>query len=79
MAQKIQSIKAEPSLNWPAKPATRFLFRLDRNALIKAKPVLIELQAGLLFLLPKANEQTKLNTEVDHFIPFARYANDLGT
>ena len=73
--QKIQSIKHNQSLIGPQSQLHDFLFGLDRNALGKAKPILEELQHGLCFYCQKPLNG---NTEVDHFIPFARYANDLG-
>lgn len=73
--QKIQSIKHNQSLIGPQSQLHDFLFGLDRNALGKAKPILEELQHGLCFYCQKLLNG---NTEVDHFIPFARYANDLG-
>lgn len=73
--QKIQSIKHNQALIGPQSQLQEFLFGADRNALTKAKPVLVELQANRCFYCrkPMNNE-----VEVDHFIPFARYANDLG-
>lgn len=73
--QKIQSIKHNQELIGPQSQLHDFLFGLDRNGLGKAKPILEELQSGLCFYCQKP---LKENTEVDHFIPFARYSNDLG-
>ncbi|WP_278381581.1 HNH endonuclease [Pseudoalteromonas distincta] len=73
--QKIQSIKHNQALIGPQSQLHDFLFGFDRNALSKAKPVLIELQHGNCFYCEKPLNS---KTEVDHFIPFARYANDLG-
>jgi 5-methylcytosine-specific restriction endonuclease McrA len=73
--QKIQSIKHNQALIGPQSQLHDFLFGFDRNALSKAKPVLIELQHGNCFYCQKPLNN---KTEVDHFIPFARYANDLG-
>ncbi|MGO2075876.1 MAG: HNH endonuclease [Pseudoalteromonas sp.] len=73
--QKIQSIKHNQALIGPQSQLHDFLFGFDRNALSKAKPVLIELQHGNCFYCQKPLND---KTEVDHFIPFARYANDLG-
>lgn len=73
--QKIQSIKHNQALIGPQSQLHDFLFGFDRNALSKAKPVLIELQHGNCFYCQKPLNN---KTEVDHFIPFTRYANDLG-
>ncbi|WP_283708853.1 HNH endonuclease [Pseudoalteromonas prydzensis] len=73
--QKIQSIKHNQALIGPQSQLHDFLFGFDRNALSKAKPVLIELQHGNCFYCQKPLNN---KTEIDHFIPFARYANDLG-
>ena len=73
--QKIQSIKYNQAIIGPQSQLHDFLFGFDRNALNKAKPILIELQRGHCFYCQKALNS---KTEVDHFIPFTRYANDLG-
>lgn len=73
--QKIQSIKHNQALIGPQSQLHDFLFGFDRNALTKAKPVLVELQSNSCFYCQKP---MKNDIEVDHFIPFARYANDLG-
>ncbi|MGI5310643.1 S24 family peptidase [Rheinheimera sp. WS51] len=73
--QKIQSIKHNQALIGPQSQLQEFLFGVDRNALTKAKPVLVELQANICFYCQKV---MKGDVEVDHFIPFSRYANDLG-
>ncbi|WP_368485677.1 S24 family peptidase [Pseudoalteromonas sp. SD03] len=73
--QKIQSIKHNQTLIGPQSQLHDFLFGFDRNALTKAKPVLVELQSNSCFYCQKP---MKNDVEVDHFIPFARYANDLG-
>ena len=73
--QKIQSIKHNQALIGPQSQLQEFLFGVDRNALTKAKPVLVELQSNICFYCQKP---MKNDVEVDHFIPFARYANDLG-
>lgn len=73
--QKIQSIKHNQMLIGPQSQLHDFLFGVDRRALTKAKPVLIELQVNHCFYCRKP---MKNDVEVDHFIPFARYANDLG-
>ncbi|AXT32613.1 HNH endonuclease [Pseudoalteromonas tunicata] len=73
--QKIQSIKHNQTLIGPQSQLHDFLFGFDRNALTKAKPILVELQSNSCFYCQKP---MKNDVEVDHFIPFARYANDLG-
>ncbi|MEL0613139.1 HNH endonuclease [Marinomonas arenicola] len=73
--QKIQSIKHNQVLIGRQSQLQEFLFGVDRNALTKAKPVLIDLQANQCFYCRKP---MKSDVEVDHFIPFSRYANDLG-
>lgn len=73
--QKIQSIKYNQTLIGPQSQLHDFLFGFDRNALTKAKPVLVELQSNSCFYCQKP---MKNDIEVDHFIPFSRYANDLG-
>lgn len=73
--QKIQSIKHNQALIGPQSQLQEFLFGVDRNALTKAKPVLVELQSNTCFYCQKP---MKNDVEVDHFIPFTRYANDLG-
>lgn len=74
--QKIQSIKANQAIIGPQSQLESFLFGTDRNALHKAKPVLIELQSNQCFYCQKKMQTNSV--EVDHFIPFARYAHDLG-
>ena len=73
--QKIQSITYNKNLIGLSSELHAFLFGFDRNALTKAKPVLVELQSNNCFYCQKP---MKNDVEVDHFIPFARYANDLG-
>ncbi|MCQ8890450.1 HNH endonuclease [Pseudoalteromonas carrageenovora] len=73
--QKIQSIKHNQALIGPQSQLQEFLFGVDRTALTKAKPVLVELQSNICFYCQKP---MKNDVEIDHFIPFARYANDLG-
>lgn len=73
--QKIQSIKHNQALIGPQSQLQEFLFGVDRNALTKAKPVLVELQKNICFYCHKAMND---DVEVDHFVPFSRYSNDLG-
>jgi hypothetical protein len=52
-----------------------FLFGTNRKSIVKAVPVLREIQSGNCFYCEKS---IKHSPEVDHFIPFAKYPNDLG-
>ncbi|MBK8973891.1 MAG: HNH endonuclease [Hahellaceae bacterium] len=74
--QKIQSIKYNQALLGGQSQLSEFLFGVDRNAMNKAKPVLIDIQLGNCFYCkkPLLND----TTDVDHFIPFSRYSTDLG-
>ncbi|NRQ42943.1 HNH endonuclease [Rheinheimera sp. YQF-2] len=74
--QKIQSIKDNQQLIGPQSQLQQFLFGVDRNALNKARPVLIEIQRGQCFYCNKPLNNN--SADVDHFIPFARYSTDLG-
>ncbi|WP_165728784.1 S24 family peptidase [Pseudoalteromonas sp. 31A1] len=73
--QKIQSITHNQALIGPPSQLQKFLFGIDRSALTKAKPVLVELQSNTCFYCQKP---MKDDVDVDHFIPFSRYTNDLG-
>ena len=58
---------------------SEFLFGSDRNSIIKARPVLHDIQKGRCFYCNKPlKDSDKEKGEVDHFIPWARYPNDLG-
>lgn len=72
---KIQSIKQNQHIIGAQSQLYDFLFGTDRQSLTKAVPVLFEIQKGNCFYCnkPLGNSQ-----HVDHFIPFARYAHDLG-
>ncbi|MFV0576463.1 MAG: HNH endonuclease [Vibrio sp.] len=73
--EKVQSFPYNQTLIGPQSNLNEFLFGSDRKALIKAKPLLEDIQSGLCFYCQKPLNRT---AEVDHFIPFARYSNDLG-
>lgn len=73
--QKIQSIKFNQQLIGPQSQLQDFLFGVDRNTLIKAKPVLVEIQRNICFYCRKP---MRSEVAIDHFIPFARYSTDLG-
>jgi len=53
-----------------------FLFGSDRTSLAAVRPVLMDVQRGTCFYCGAALKA--LNTEVDHFIAWARYPVDLG-
>ena len=53
-----------------------FLFGSERGNLAAIRPVLIDVQRGVCFYCGSVLKPT--NTEVDHFIAWARYPVDLG-
>jgi hypothetical protein len=53
-----------------------FLFGSERADLAVVRPVLMDIQAGRCFYCRSA--LTAGNTQVDHFVPWARYPIDLG-
>ncbi|ABZ76531.1 HNH nuclease [Shewanella halifaxensis HAW-EB4] len=56
-----------------------FLFGSDRSSIISARPVFEEIQQGKCFYCNKPlKDEGSHKGEVDHFIPWARYPNDLG-
>ncbi|WP_019617028.1 HNH endonuclease [Psychromonas ossibalaenae] len=73
--QKIQSISANQHLLGAQTQLDEFLFGVNRQTITKARPVLEEIQQGKCFYCQKPLNS---KTELDHFIPFAKYANDLG-
>jgi len=72
---KIQSIPINQKLIGKQAQLDPFLFGINRQAITKAKPILEDIQKGKCFYCQKPLNS---KTEVDHFIPFAKYANDLG-
>ncbi|WP_249297207.1 S24 family peptidase [Pseudoalteromonas phenolica] len=72
--QKIQSIKYNQALIGPQSKLESFLFGEDRQSLAKVKPLLVDLQKNQCFYCQKP---FKNDVEIDHFIPFSRYSNDL--
>lgn len=72
---KIQSIKQNQHIIGAQSQLYDFLFGSDRQSLTKAVPVLFDIQKGNCFYCNKPLGNSK---QVDHFIPFARYAHDLG-
>ncbi|WP_404343442.1 S24 family peptidase [Pseudoalteromonas mariniglutinosa] len=80
--EKVQTIKANQTLLGSQSQLQEFLFGTNRAALKVVTPLLIDIQKGLCFycLKPmnlKNEKETKKTPEVDHFIPFKRYPNDL--
>lgn len=75
--QKIKSIKDNQLLLGTQSHLQEFLFGVDRSALNKARPILIDIQRGVCFYCNKLLNGQR-NADVDHFIPFARYSTDLG-
>lgn len=73
--QKIQSITANQHLIGAQTQLDNFLFGVNRQTITKAKPILEHIQQGKCFYCQKLLGN---KIEVDHFIPFAKYANDLG-
>ena len=59
-----------------AADLNEFLFGSERAALTAVRPVLIDIQHGACFYCGSALKPA--NTEVDHFIAWARYPVDLG-
>lgn len=55
-----------------------FLFGSNRRSLQQAKPLLFDIQAGNCFYCQKPLKLQQDTAEVDHFIPWTRYPNDLG-
>ncbi|MGR0278839.1 HNH endonuclease [Marinomonas dokdonensis] len=72
---KISSFKHNQQLVGAQANLPEFLFGQDRKALGYAKSLLQELQQNTCFYCGK---KLKHDAEVDHFIPFAKYAFDLG-
>jgi hypothetical protein len=58
---------------------SEFLFGSDRNSIIKARPLLLDIQKGQCFYCNKPFKgEGDYKAVVDHFIPWTRYPNDLG-
>lgn len=72
---KIISFKHNQGLVGAQAHLPEFLFGQDRKALYYARPILVELQKNRCFYCNKTLDK---QAEVDHFIPFAKYAFDLG-
>ncbi|MDF2180136.1 HNH endonuclease domain-containing protein [Aliiglaciecola sp. CAU 1673] len=74
--QKIQSIKFNQDLIGQQSQLQDFLFGVDRNALNRAKPILVDIQNNICIYCQKPMKEEKV--AIDHFIPFSRYSTDLG-
>lgn len=73
--KKIESLAFNKEVLGNKPSIERFLFSSERQNLTKVTPVLKEIQSGLCFYCGKPMKQAS-DAHVDHFIPFARYAND---
>ncbi|PKH58029.1 endonuclease [Shewanella sp. Choline-02u-19] len=73
--QKVSNFPTNIQLFGGQSDVSNFLFGKERNALIKVRPVLHQIQQGNCFYCKKPLKEAG---EVDHFIPWARYPNDLG-
>ena len=73
--QKIRSIPINYDLVGKKGDLENFLFGLQRKSLNKAREVYRDIQQGQCFYCRKSLED---EVAVDHFIPWARYPNDLG-
>lgn len=73
--EKIRSMPANQTVIGSDGDLSDFLFGEKRNALSKVKPVFQDIQKGQCFYCDKPLKQNK--SEVDHFIPWAKYPSDL--
>lgn len=73
--QKIAEFPANQVIIGSKGNLSEFLFGSDRQTITYARPVLLDIQKGQCFYCQKSLKETG---EVDHFIPWARYPNDLG-
>nr|WP_220770129.1 HNH endonuclease domain-containing protein [Shewanella sp. MBTL60-007] len=77
--QKVSAFPANFAVLGGKGDLSQFLFGSDRNSIISARPLLTEIQQGKCFYCNKPLKNDGSNAaEVDHFIPWARYPNDLG-
>jgi hypothetical protein len=74
--EKIRSISSNHPIIGGQGDLSNFLFGTQRGSLAQAKPVLFHIQDGNCFYCKKPVQKDK--AAVDHFIPWARYPNDLG-
>ncbi|WP_100644071.1 HNH endonuclease [Alteromonas facilis] len=72
---KISNIASNQKVIGRSGELNDFLFGSSRNSLLPAKNVLMEIQKNLCFYCKKPLRESP---EVDHFIPFSQYSNDLG-
>lgn len=80
--EKVQTIKANQTLLGSQSQLQEFLFGSNRAALKVVTPLLIDIQNGLCFYCQKPmnlknEKEPKKTPQIDHFIPFKRYPNDL--
>ncbi|MBA6348310.1 HNH endonuclease [Colwellia sp. BRX8-9] len=73
--EKISKIQDNQTVVGRAGELNDFLFGTNRSSIVQAVAVLQEIQQGECFY---CNKPIKGTPEVDHFIPFAKYGNDLG-
>lgn len=71
---KISKIRQNQAIIGKAGELSDFLFNSSRNSLKPASSVLQDIQKNLCFYCKKSLND---NSEVDHFIPFSKYNNDL--
>jgi hypothetical protein len=73
--EKVSKIQENQTVIGRAGELSDFLFGTSRNSLKSASDLLKDIQKGNCFYCRKS---LKGNAEVDHFIPFTKYNNDLG-
>ncbi|MGS0683096.1 HNH endonuclease [Shewanella sp. 125m-7] len=77
--QKVSGFPANYAVLGGKGNLSEFLFGSDRSSIISARPVFEQIQQGKCFYCNKPLKESEHNkAEVDHFIPWARYPNDLG-
>jgi 5-methylcytosine-specific restriction endonuclease McrA len=72
---KVSKIQENQQVIGRAGELSDFLFGTSRNSLTSASELFKDIQAGNCFYCQKP---LKGSAEVDHFIPFSKYNNDLG-
>lgn len=73
--EKVTKIQQNQSIIGAAGELSEFLFGKSRNSLQPALPVLKDIQKNRCFY---CNKPLGNSAEVDHFIPYSKYHNDLG-
>lgn len=73
--EKVSKIQENQTVIGKAGELSDFLFSSSRNSLKSASTLFKDLQNNLCFYCSKTLRE---NAEVDHFIPFTKYNNDLG-